>query len=257
MTARTTRALAAMICAALLLTLLASCGRKHPVVKPTVTTESTAEQTETTSPPDRDSDHVICIDPGHGFGDSGHTSQFIDENEQNIALAFAKLLSDELTGRGYAVLLTHDGKSFPRTEKDNGDGVFDDAERASFADEANADYLISIHCGAYYLRGAEGVEGARVYYSADSKFDPESVRAACDAISAHLNAAFPEAPYARTIETPKEDSYQITCRASCCSLLLELGFLTSETDAKNMTDADWLEAAVTAVADAVDEYFVE
>ena len=256
-------ALCVILCAAMLAPLIASCGRKRQVV-PRATTERT-ETADTANggtdadsgDADRDADHVIVIDPGHGFGDTGLTSPYTERSEAEIALAFSRKLYAELTDRGYTVFLTHDGSSIPETKKDNGDGSFDDRERASFADEREAEYFISVHCNTYADDGAEDVRGSRVYVSAAAKAGKNAVTRAGEELCSALDGTPEGEDSFSLIVTPKNDSYNITTLADGVSLLLKLGYMSNPRDARLMTDRNWIARTAEHTADAVDAYFKE
>ena len=251
-----------LLCAAMLVSLLASCGRTRQVVPGA--TVPTSERTETTTDgePDaadtedvgRDADHVIVIDPGHGFGDPGLVSSFTERTEAEIALAFSFRLYSELSDTVY---LTHDGVSFPETKADDGNSSYDERERASFADEREAEYFISVHCNTYSGEGAEDISGSRVYVSSAAKAGKRAVRLAGEAMCAALNGTELGKEQSSLIVTPENDSYDVTTLADGVSLLLKLGYMSNEHDAREMTSDAWLERTARRAADAVDAYFPE
>ena len=245
--------------------MFAACGRTRqvsPRVTPTTTetdettTDEITDDAETDDV-ERDADHVVVIDPGHGFGDAGLASPYTESSEAEIALDFSKKLYDELYERGYTVFLTHDGSSIPETKVDNKDGAYDERERAAFADESEAEYFISIHCNTYAQDGAEDVTGSRVYVSSAAKAGISAVRLAGEALCAALNETPLGEDQYSLIVTPEHDSYKITTLADGVSLLLKLGYMSNESDARLMTDEAWLSETAKRTADAIDAYFSE
>ena len=258
-----TAALCVFLCAALLVSLGVSCARRRRVVTRTTanTTDETSESVEK-QPVDSDgieinadTGHIIVIDPGHGVGDDGYTSEFTYDTEAQITKAFADALAEKLTARGYTVYLTHDGDTVPETDAENGDGVYSDRERSAFANEKKADYFLSIHCNMYSGNGAEDVTGIRVYASAAAKADTEFIRRAGEAMCASLSSRSLGSEMPDLIVSPEYDSYPITTYAECVSLLLMLGYMTNEHDVGDMTDPEWIERTAELAASGIDAYF--
>lgn len=250
----TVRLAAVSVCICMLCGALSSCARTT-TIQPKVTTDS-GETVTTSGVEEPNTDFRICIDPGHGFGDAGFTSPYIDGDEKGITLAFAMSLRDELEERGYEVILTHDGDSFPETARDNGDDVFSPEERAAFVAEAQSDCFISVHCNTYVGDDSENVDGVRLYYCPDVTSDADSVISACDLMCEHIGAAFPGLSEPRVIAVPASDSYPVLRLVDTCALVLNLGFMSNRRDASNMTDEVWMERMAASVADAIDAYFV-
>jgi N-acetylmuramoyl-L-alanine amidase len=97
---------------------------------------------------------IVCIDPGHGGPDPGAVSPEGIE-EKKITLAVSKRIAEYLRRAGVQVVLTRD------TDKELVAGNDDSAElraRAQVANNAKADYFLSIHCNAAASSEAEGFE---------------------------------------------------------------------------------------------------
>lgn len=258
------RALCLLACAAVALTISVSCGRKKMVEpRPAQTGETsgfdrTDDGDESRDPKDeRDARHVIVIDPGHGADDAGFTSQYTAQSEARIALNFSLRLNEILTERGYTVYLTRGENTFARTKADDGDGVFDDYERAAYANECKAEYFLSVHTAIYEDDGAQDVSGSRVYVSSAAKAGKSAVRLAGEQLcSAFSGKAMGESQFSLVV-TPEYDSYRITALADGVSLLLMLGYMSNERDVMNMIDPAWIDLTANRTADGIDAYFLE
>lgn len=216
--------------------------------------DKTSETTEFQGVVNRD--HVICIDPGHGFGDVGAESEFIGElYEKDITLKFSLSLYDELASRGYEVFLTHNGNKFPQTIVDNGNNIYDFKERTEYANAMGMDYFISIHCNTY--EGYQDVQGVRIYYSEDARVSVDEPKDASNFLCARLEDAFPNYKKPLSYMTPADNSYYVTHWAESCALLVEIGYLTNKTDAENMLSDHWQKKMVNAISDGIDDYFTE
>ena len=215
-------------------------------------TESEEQTTEKVVVP---KDYCIYIDPGHGFADPGAESPYIDKYEKDITIVYAKKLCKILMDRGYEAYLTHDGKTFPKSASDTVNNVFDVKERTAYVNSEGADYFISIHCNTYADKGAEKVDGARIYYSEDAQYDVDTIEDASNALAESIKDAFPKWREPKVIMTSAADSYYVTHWIKACSLLLEIGYMTNEADANNMIDDDWTEKMVNAIADGIDAFY--
>ena len=198
----------------------------------------------------------VCIDPGHGFSDPGSSSEYIgDLTEKDINIDFSKILERELSRRGYDVFLTHDGESFPKTDKDDGNDIFNIKERIAYFNSVGADYFLSIHCNTY--AGTKDVNGVRIYFCEDSQVPVKQPQTAAKALCEALEEAFPDYKKPMSEMTPADDSYYVTHWAKSCALLIEIGYLTNKTDAENMLSTAWQEKMAVAVANGIDKYFEE
>jgi len=214
--------------------------------------ERDPEVTTETAEPD-DGIPTICIDPGHGFDDVGAWSEYIGElHEKDINLEVALLLRRELEARGLHVVLTHDGESFPKADNDDGNNLFRPQERIAYARTLKIDYYFSIHSDSY--DGDSSVGGTRIYYSAGTAHTGESSRAA-EKIRDAINAALPDSKKTVAREMSFDDAYYVIREAPVPSALIEVGFVTNSTDARNMLDAAWRAAVAAAVADGIAAYF--
>ena len=97
---------------------------------------------------------IVCIDPGHGGPDPGAVSPS-GIQEKKVTLTVAKRVAEYLQRAGVKVVLTRD------TDKELVAGNDDAAElraRAQVANNAKADFFLSIHCNAATSPEAEGFE---------------------------------------------------------------------------------------------------
>lgn len=88
----------------------------------------------------------ICIDAGHGGRDSGAIG-VNGRKEKDDNLRFANTLAERLRAIGMVVVQTRIGDTYP--------GLL---ERVNMANDAKADYFISIHRNAYKDPSANGIE---------------------------------------------------------------------------------------------------
>lgn len=214
---------------------------------------------------------VVALDPGHGGIDPGAESGKL--HEADIVLAFARELKELLVRSGFVVVMTRDEDVFVPLET-----------RLSIARAAGADVFLSIHADSL----AEGdATGATVYTLADRATDTASEKLAerhdrddllagvdltrqDDVVAgvlmdmvrtetmprsarlAHELVAAVEAAGLRMHKRPhQEAAFSVLKAPDIPAALLELGFLSSKDDQKNLTDPDWRAKMAQAVAAAL------
>lgn len=222
------------------------------------------------APPGSDRFRVV-LDPGHGGIDPGAEAGGL--TEKDLMLSFALALRDTLMRDGIDVVLTRDTDVFVALET-----------RVAMAHRAEADLFISLH--ADILRQG-GAKGATVYTLSDEASDtatehlaarhnrsdiiagadltgsddqvagilldlarqetePRSV-AAAKALVAGMDAA--GGPMNR--QPLRNAGFSVLKSADIPSVLIEIGFLSSERDLDNLRDPIWRAVMVTAIADSI------
>ncbi|GLK76125.1 N-acetylmuramoyl-L-alanine amidase [Methylopila jiangsuensis] len=220
---------------------------------------------------------IVVIDPGHGGVDPGAAGPG-DVSEKDIVLAFARRLKEKLEASGERkVVLTRDDDSFISLP-----------DRVKVAREHAAALMISIHADT--LSNPFGVRGATVYTLSDKASDREAERLAEKENRADLIAGLdlsdePDevagilfdltmretrgftADFARRLvkdlktaatlnKNPlRSAGFRVLKAPDVPSVLLELGYLSSKEDAKQLMSEAWRDKATDAVAKAVDGYF--
>lgn len=203
----------------------------------------------------KDGSLCVVIDPGHGLVDPGamHDENLGDVTESDITLAIANKFAKVLEDRGYTVILTHDGKTKPDTEYDDGKAVYGPSERCGFSNAQDAHLFISLHCDAFPQ--SADVRGTRIYYPVDTpnstKYDKEFASACKKA----LEKAFPDAKKVSLMEMVGENCYTVIYKTVVPSILVECGFITNKQDAANLLDETWQQSFAEALANGVDAFF--
>ena len=208
---------------------------------------STSEPGEETIIP-VETDKIICIDPGHGWTDSGCVSSFTDKDgkpiyEKDINLAIAKYMKEELERRGYGVVMIRESDDLPSLS--GSEGIVARTQWVNGQDKIAL--MISIHCDSYEDAAATGT---RVYwYNANH---PELTELG-ELLSTNL--IFGEDPNSKIPLFPdtKGKFYPLTA-CSKPAVLVECGYLTNQKDAENLTDSEYQTAFGKALARSVDEY---
>jgi len=221
---------------------------------------------------------LIVIDPGHGGIDNGAKGTG-GELEKDVVLAFALILREKLEAQGkYRVAMTRSEDEFVAL-----------GERVRFARSRNAALFVSVHADALPKR--EGLaEGATVYTLSENASDAEAARLAetenkADVIAGVDLTAEPDdvanilvdlaqretktfsMQFARTVVDElksaarlhkhplKSAGFKVLLAPDVPSVLVELGYMSTKDDLKQLTSANWRARTAQALAQAVDAYF--
>jgi N-acetylmuramoyl-L-alanine amidase len=222
-----------------------------------------------------DSKKVIVIDPGHGGIDSG-TNGVNGLMEKDLVLAEGLRLATILKQRGYNVHMTRDSDVFIPLR-----------ERVAIGRQYRADLMISLHADS---NPDADVSGLSIYTLNDGRSDREAAALAkrenqSDVIAGvDLTNNNPVAPilidlaqrdtinkssrFAETALTRLGGTTDLLARSPHRSaslavlvapdvpaVLIELGYLSNDSDAAQMNTDRWRAKVATAIADAVDGHF--
>jgi N-acetylmuramoyl-L-alanine amidase len=223
---------------------------------------------------------VVVLDPGHGGLDSG-TSAANGATEKAIVLEFARALRDKLDKAGkYRVVMTRTDDSFVPL-----------GERVKIARANKAALFISIHADALKRRDGES-HGATVYTVSDKASDAEAERLAesenkADMIAGVDLSAEPgevadilidlaqretktfSIQFAHTLVNELKSAarlhkrplrsagFKVLKAPDIPSVLVELGYVSSQSDLKLMTSDPWREHTADAIAEAVNRFFAK
>ena len=181
----------------------------------------------------------------------------------------AKLLKAELEGRGYKVLLTHDGVNQPSEDEimKRADALGLDYDKSRFTKDrvyyayertvmANVlycehayDAFVSLHVN--YVDNA-GVTGYHVYYCTANESTAKSKVLAAK-LSDAMKAGFP-GKTVKIIPKNYNDAFQVTKYSIMPSVLVEMGFASNRGEAADLMNDEWRAAYVKALADGLIAY---
>ena len=181
-------------------------------------------------------DHIVVIDPGHGEKMAGAVAGEYCEKDINLAVSmFLKELMEE---RGDGSL----GLYFTRTE----DVDVSLENRIGMANELDADMFISIHCNSYSMQ--ESVRGTQVLTDkSDTASRPgESMRLAGLLMTNTISAM--DTKDMGIIDG--SDKYVLRT-ANVPAALLEIGFMTNNTDLSKMIDEEYQKKCAEGIYDAI------
>lgn len=221
---------------------------------------------------------LVVLDPGHGGIDPGAEAEEI--NEATLMLIFARELRDVLLrAGGFEVALTRDADVFVSLEG-----------RVKLAQEIGADIFLSLHADALEVGRARG---AAIYtLSKDAsdaasaalaeRHDREDMLAGVDLSGSDDRVANVLMSMARLDNTPRSEAmaghllagirnavgrvhkrprrhagFSVLKAADIPSVLIELGFLSTAADLKNLRDPAWRAGMAAGIRDGLQQWAVE
>lgn len=220
---------------------------------------------------------LVVIDPGHGGVDPG--AERDGENEKTLMLSFARELRETLLrAGGFDVALTREADEFVSLER-----------RVAIAHKLGADVFLSLHADAL----SEGrAHGATVYTLADSATDEASaalaerhnranILAGVDLTATDDVVADVLMDLARMETQPRSDQlarairlgikdqglplnsrplrsagFSVLKSPDIPSVLVELGFLSSQRDLDNLRNPEWRAKMAAGIRDALQAWRV-
>jgi N-acetylmuramoyl-L-alanine amidase len=185
----------------------------------------------------------IYLDAGHvGFdlGASGRLPEGDSLPEKELVLDVALACGERLALRGHRVIYSRTGDE-RLTYTTAADEVR--ARRAS-AKAQGADLIISVHANAY--AGDGRAYGARVYYNPASDVSRTVAERMAAAISQHTGAHL-----GRECRIVADETYYMLGDAALPAVLVELGFLSDETECALLAEKWYRTALASALAEGV------
>lgn len=178
----------------------------------------------------------VVVDAGHGGSDPGHTGHGLAERD--VVADLAARVEGRLAAAGAAAYLTHGPEQSPS-----------DVERARFANETDADMLISLHCDGAPSPTPHGV--AAYYYGTG----PDSGSIPGERLAGLLQrevAARTGLFDARTHPT----TWQLLRRTRMPAVHLDLGYVSHRDDAALLAREDVRDTIAEALVVAVQRMFL-
>lgn len=230
------------------------------------------ETDEKIDPIGNDGRVTVLLDAGHGFGDVGCTSDFLDGRyEYELTLDFVRLLSERLESRGFDVVLTHDGDTFPSVselteradragvgydaEKLIDNNVFDAYERAVYANVLNAEGEIDLFLSIHVNANAESseCEGFEIDYCSEnssSRRSEKAFRSICDSLEASFGGR-----RRKEFADSYEMAFVVTKYTTMPSILFETAYATTPAEAERLLDPEWRAEIADALDKGIADYF--
>ncbi len=182
----------------------------------------------------------IIIDPGHGIPDGGAVSK-AGITESPINLQIALKLKEELTERGYNVILTREDENGLDKKKRQ-----DMNMRLDIMKTTSADMFVSIHINKF---SQSKYRGAEVLYS------PNYIQSTLLAqlIMDNIKLIDP-VNQSRSIKEADKSLFLMK-NATLPAVIVECGFLSNPEEEKLLTDKSYQTRIAVAICDGIIEYY--
>lgn len=203
----------------------------------------------------------IVLDCGHGGSDSGACGEYATV-EKEITLSVGKQLAQEITKRGWDVVLTRVEDVFVALD-----------ERTAIANKANADMFISLHANFSKNHTASGVETfffdnnclkhrSNVnYYSAycvKQASDNAGARSNLLAQAIHENMLNESKKHRDVLDRKvKRAAAQVLLGSAIPAVLIELGFISNKNEALALKSESYRSALIEGICRGIQSYLTE
>jgi N-acetylmuramoyl-L-alanine amidase len=174
---------------------------------------------------------VIFVDAGHGGRDPGAVAN--DIQEKDVVLPISLKLGQALQSMGYTIYYT-------RTN----DVEIDLEQRVAAAERINADVFISVHANSLDSRNSR-VNGVETFHSRSSTVGSELAHYVHSQIISETGA---------TDRNVKAAGFYVITKTSMPAILVETGFLTNPTEARNLNSPDYQKRIADAIARGIDQF---
>lgn len=170
---------------------------------------------------------TVVIDVGHGGYDNGASMDGVTEKE--ITLAVAKKIKELNIGSDVDIILTRDSDNFASLE-----------ERVKFINDLNPDYVISLHVNYTSKVDKNGVE---IYVPLKEELKEQSTH-----FAENILRVFEKGNSKAEI---KHANFMILRSVNCPVTLIELGYLSNESDREYLTSEKGQSEIAEAIYEAV------
>ncbi|MGN0505144.1 MAG: N-acetylmuramoyl-L-alanine amidase [Lachnospiraceae bacterium] len=234
-----------------------------PLPTPTDAPTATPTSTPTPTPVETAESHIIVIDAGHqrkgnydkepnGPGSdtmkakvsSGTQGVSTGLAEYELNLQVALKLRDELTARGYTVIMV----------RETHDVDISNVERAELANEAGAEAFLRIHANGSDDQSAKGV--LTICQTAKNPYNSEWYEESRRLSELVLNEVVNQTG-AKKRSVWETDTMTGINWAMVPSTILEMGFMTNPEEDKLLATEEYQDKIVRGVADALDLFFAK
>ncbi len=194
----------------------------------------------------------IVLDPGHGGKDPGAENKSIGLKEKALTLDLANRVKSKLQARGFRVTVTRGNDTFVSLEN-----------RAQNANRLNADLFISLHFNASSTTSVSGVEtyaftpnlqpstSRSSLHSSDRKTYPGNARDEWNTLAAYYVQRSLFTSLKARDRGLKRARFTVLRDIRMPGILVEGGFVTNNTEGRNIGSASYRDKLATAIVDGI------
>ncbi len=208
---------------------------------------------------------LISLDPGHQSPDvdmsaqepnapgsstmktkstGGTSGRYSGIPEYQLNLDIALMLRDALAAQGYDVMMT----------REDNETAISNAERATLANEAGADFVVRIHANGSESSDANG---ALVLVGSAENPYVGSLYTQSYALGTTVLNSYCEATGMQNLGVQANDTMTGINWSQVPVIILEMGFMTNEQDDLNMADSSYREKMVEGIVNGINLYCEE
>ncbi|WP_051823954.1 N-acetylmuramoyl-L-alanine amidase family protein [Clostridium sulfidigenes] len=183
---------------------------------------------------------IVCIDAGHGGYDVGTmTDSSIYEKDITIkvALEVGKILEENQINVVYT--RTSDEVPWPSNESD------DLLKRIDISNSKNADVFVSIHCNSFEDSSVKGVESWCRFPNSEGESLAKNIQNKLASVNYTTD---------RRIKYESDSEIKVIRLNNAVSTLVELGYLTNDSDTEFLLSTQGQAKCAKAIADGILEY---
>jgi len=183
---------------------------------------------------------IVCIDAGHGGYDVGAmTSSNVYEKDITIkvALEVGKILDQNQINVVYT--RTSDEVPWPSNESD------DLLKRIDISNSKNADVFVSIHCNFFEDSSVKGVESWCRFPNSEGEYLAKNIQNKLASVNYTTD---------RRIKYESDSEIRVIRLNNAVSTLVELGYLTNDSDTEFLLSTQGQAKCAKAIADGILEY---
>ena len=173
--------------------------------------------------------YKVFIDAGHGGTDPGALGYGYRESDLNLQVA--KKVESKLKSKGIDVKMSR-----------NSDIFYSLSERAEMANDYGADAFVSIHQNSAEAKSANGIE---TYYNRNKEEDKPLSNDIQKQVISQTGA---------NNRGVKNAGFTVLVKSNMISALVECGFISNESEVKNLSDSDYQDKLATGIADGIENY---
>lgn len=193
-------------------------------------TENNVDDEILTNLPVMEREYIVMLDPGHGGKDPGTSSGKLDEKD--VTLSVGLMVREYLANSNITVLMTRDK-----------DEYMDKSDRATFANDKDADVFVSLHCN--YIEKDNVTSGVETYYLETA---PNSEGLAQIVHKKVLGVTKADDRHIRT------NDFVVIRKTNMPAILVEMGYLSNWEDVKKLAKEEYKNKMAYAIAAGIIEY---
>ena len=187
---------------------------------------------------------IICIDAGHGGGDSGAIGP-TGVTEKSVTLRVALKLQELLEAEGAEVIMTRRTDKAVSWKGDKASAIEELQARCDVANKAKAIIFVSIHADSFTNPAARGSTG--YYYS---KTEGTKAKRLADSIRRGV---------CEQLRTPSRGTqpcnFYVVRHTDMAATLIELAFISNVDEEKLLDSDEGVEKAAQGIFDGIEDYF--